>query len=247
MKTQGQITLESYVSGYRNQADINPGHRSEFLGVVDLVRYKRIVFNTPVGTTTHIRRTDTSKWKLDRIWYSFTPGIRYEASKIIVSGSIHHDCIHVINQNEISGSTWWNAYQFSLGTKESFALYVTDYYNLSRNNLREQIDGHLVVAKFKKANKSLGTGQNHTYEYYTKIRLRYSVFNTPKWFAFINTDHHWWVNLDQSTEYKGQISLHLILKGQVNSLGIFYIYTPRDTFIKDNENNVSSIGLRILF
>ncbi|MCF7796562.1 MAG: hypothetical protein K9N11_03030 [Lentisphaeria bacterium] len=247
MTTSGNITLQSYFHGFPDRGGISGGYRSDFTGYADIYRMRRLVVYTTLGTTTEISQTNPGIWRLDRIWYSLAPAIRLEYKDWLVSGIIHHDCIHRLNLNEINGSTWWNAFQLVIGTRESTSLYILDYYQADAEEYLRRLDGSLTLSRFIKAEGTVLDGRNHNYQYYGKIRLRYPLYSSKRWFSYINTDQQWWVNLDQSTEYKSQFSFHLILKGMVNSLGFYYIYTPEDTFSKDSEDRLGALGIRILF
>jgi len=247
MNTSGNITIESYFHQQGSHVITEGGSKSDFTGVVDFYRFNKIIFYSTLGTTTEISKVGMANWKLARIWYSIAPGIRYEAADWVFAGIINHDCIHRIDQGEPLGSTWWNAFQFTIGTKESYSLYLLDYYRQNQEQSPGEFDGSLTLSKFSRARGSIVNGRNHSYDYYFKLRLRYLVYSSEKWFSYINTDNQWWVNQDRSTEFKGQFSAHLILKGKVNSLGMFVRSIPKDTFKKDNEDGLSSLGIRILF
>ncbi|MBL7026728.1 MAG: hypothetical protein ISR87_14895, partial [Candidatus Marinimicrobia bacterium] len=45
----------------------------------------------------------------------------------------------------------------------------------------------------------------------------------------------------------GEFTLNVMLKGEMHYMGLYYEYHFYDTYIKDREQRLGSLGLRILF
>ena len=247
MNTHGWITLESYIHGQRNDRDLNRSHRSEFTGIVDLYSWRALTFTFLLGNTTDIGHFPDSTYYMDRITYSLTYGARLDLGRWVIRGDYHHDCIHLINRPELAGSTWWNAYLLRVGSRGAFNRYLPEAYNRRADGLWKRWDARVGFASYLKAGNSIRNGNNHIFRYEFSNLLRYRLGSTKKLIAYADLYQQYWIDRDESTEYKGSINFNLLLKGESHYAGFFYEYHFYDTYIKDNENGLGAIGFRILF
>jgi len=247
LRTHGWLTLENYVHGQKDQKDLQRSHRSEFTQIIDIYSYKAFTFTLLMGNTTDIARFPDSTFYLDRITYTYTYGGRLDLGPLVIRADLHHDCIHVINRPEISGSTWWNAYMLRIGTRESFNLYLTKTPIALGDPLWKHLDYRIGMAHYKKAGQTLTDGSNHNFEYELSNLVRYTIGNVRGSLFYVDLDQKIWVNRDDTTEYKGSISLNALIKRHNHYGGLFYEYHFRDTFVKDREDELGAIGFRILF
>ncbi|MCF7825202.1 MAG: hypothetical protein K9N29_01005 [Candidatus Marinimicrobia bacterium] len=247
LQTHGWLTLESYVHGQKDQKDLRRSHRSEFIQIVDIFTWKAFTFTLLMGNTTDISQYPDSIYYLDRIIYTYTYGGRLDMGKWVIRGDLHHDCIHLINRPEIAGSTWWNAYLLRIGSKGAFNLYLAEPPPDTPLLSMKRFDGRIGMAYYKKAAHSLRDGQNHNFHYEFSNLLRYQFGNIKNSIIYADLNQQLWLNRDDTTEYKGSVTINILLKGHSRYAGLFYEYHFYDTFVKDLENHLGEIGFRILF
>ncbi|MCF7807123.1 MAG: hypothetical protein K9N38_01200 [Candidatus Marinimicrobia bacterium] len=247
METHGWITFEAYTHGQDKKAALQRSHRSEFLGIVDLYRWRQLTLTLLIGTTTDISNQQDETKYLDRIIYTYTYGGRIDLKKLVIRADYHHDCIHLLNRPEINGSTWWNAFQVRVGSKGSFFLYVPSDYQKEQNGLIGNLDARVGFSAFRKAGSSLQTGQNHNYKYEWSNLTRLHLAKLDRWIMFADQTNKLWITWDGEREYKGEITLNAMYRGKEQYLGLFYEYHFPDSYEKDREGRLGSVGLRILF
>jgi hypothetical protein len=247
LHSHGWVTLESYQHGQHPQKDLNRSQRSEFTGIVDVFRYKAFTFTFLLGNTTDISKNPDNSYFMDRIIYTYTYGGRLDLGGIVIRGDYHHDCIHLINRPEISGSTWWNAYLVRIGTPGAFYLYLPEGYGEDRNGFFKSFDGRVGMAAYRKPGNTIADGKNHNYKYEFSNLVRYHIAGAHKFISFIDLNQRLWITWDQKQEYKGEVTFNLMMRGRSNYAGIYYEYHFYDSYSKDLEDGLGSIGFRILF
>jgi len=247
MNAHGWVTLESYVHGQRGTTDLNRSHRSEFTGIVDLFTWRWFTMTFLLGNTTDISRNTSDRFYMDRVIYTYTYGGRLDLNRWVIRADYHHDCIHLLNRPEISGSTWWNAFQLRAGSRGSFYLYVPADYDRQKEGLIGNLDARVSFSAYREAGSTLRTGQNHNYrfEYSNLTRLHIGKFNN--WILFADQTNRLWITWDGEREYKGEITLNALYRAREHYAGFYYEYHFPDNYEKDPEDRLGSIGFRILF
>jgi len=247
METHGWITLEDYVHGPELDPDFRRSQRSEFTGIIDLYRWRMVTATMLIGTTTDMSQWDTGGYFLDHVTYSYTYGARIDLQRWVIRADYHHDCIHLLNRPELDGSIWWNAFQVKAGSRGSFYLYVSDDYGLVDNGFIGDVDSRIGFSAYRKAGRSLQTGQNHNYQYEFSNLTRFNLAKLDRFIAFADQTNRLWITWDGEQEYKGELTLNLMYKGEKQYLGIYYEYHLPDSYEKDREDRLGSVGMRILF
>jgi len=247
LDSHGWVTLESYIHGRKDEQDLNRSHRSEFTGIVDIYNYKAFTFTFLLGNATDIARQPDSTYYMDRIIYTYTYGGRLDLGPWVIRGDYHHDCIHLIDRPELNGSTWWNSYLIRMGTRGAFYLYLPEGYNSREEGLLGPFDARVGFAAYRKPGNTIADGQNHNYQYEFSNLIRYQFAGNQKWIGFVDLHQRLWMTWDSTYEYKGEFTLNVMLKGKMHYMGLYYEYHFYDTYIKDREQRLGSLGLRILF
>ena len=245
--THGWVTFENYVNGRRGNVDLNRSHRSEFIGIVDLVTIRKFTVIMTLGNTTDVAKIPGGMKYLDRITYTYSYGGRFDLGRWVLRGDYHHDCIHLINRPELNGSTWWNSYKFQFGSRGAFYLYLPQTYSRQKDGLGRHFNMRVSVSTYREAGNTLRSGQNHSYQYEISNLLRYRLGQYGRMMAFVDLNQRLWLNRDKTEEYKGELTLNLMFRGREQFVGLYYEYHFHDTFVKDREDGLGSLGLKILF
>ncbi len=247
MNTHGNISVAPYVHGFDNSAGKNPGYRSEYLVFVDFFKYRGLIFNSLLGTTTILTKPANSHLKMDRIRYTLTPGFRYEFPRWLIKGALHHECIHTISHPETAGSVWWNSFQIGCGTKESYYIYLRDRYKQVRNSFVNAWDAQINAGYIIPAKRTLFSGQNHDYRYELFWLLRYHLGSFRNWAIFGSLRQNCWMKKNDAIDHQINLTLNMFRRGTVHFAGFYYSYTFYDSFELDNSDGLGSIGFKILY
>jgi len=248
MHTHGVTSFAPYVNGVIRNNNLYPGYSAEFMAYVDIFQNRKLIITGQVGNMTIISRSDSSIFTLDRIRYTLSPGFRYEFRTWLIRGSFHHESIYAISRTEdYNGAFWQNSIRLGIGSKGSYFLYLPERYKNTYNSFINKLDGQINVGAFLYGSHSIWVAKNHTYRYELFSLTRYHIGTFNNLVSFISLNQHVWIKADNSTEQKISITFNVFLRGTANFLGIFYTYTPYDTFSQNNENKLGALGLRILF
>jgi hypothetical protein len=247
MRTHGQITFAPYVNGQNQKEDFFPGYRSEFFTYVDFFSWKGLISNWLIANTTLIERPDSTIFRLDKIRYTLTPGYRYEFDRWMISGLLLHECIHTVSRDEEKGSVWWNSFQFGMGSKGAYPLYVVSKYKDAHLDLKNSFDAQMNIGVFLYGQSSVWLAQNHHYRYEQFGLLRYHVGRWRNWGVFLDLPEHAWITSKNKLEIKWSPTINLFLLGKVNVASLYYTYHIYDTNTHDNESGLGLLGFKIVF
>ena len=248
MRNEGQVCLAPYIHGVDKSNGLYPGYRAAFSLNIDIYRWDNLYITGFAENTTLISRTDTTLVDLDKIHYVLSPGFRYNFEEFYLKGGIHHESINNLDQNEdIGGAFWFNSIRLGIGSKGSSFLYLPETYMMVNNRMLNSFDGHFNIGYFIHGKESIWTAKKHHYQYETFGNLRYHIGIYKKWAAFVTLSQQTWIKKNDTVENKIRISLSMFHKGEVNFSGFYYSYVIHDTYSKDNEDKLGSIGYRIIF
>jgi len=247
MQTHGHLTLAPYIHGKSISLEHFPGHRSEFMSIVDLFNWDDVIFNSQLGNTTVITQLDDNL-KLDKIRYNLTPGIRVEKRDLIIRFALNHECIHVVSRFNETGSIFWNSLQIGVGTKGAYYLYLRESLKPYKDEIVNSWDAQINFGYIIPAEGTLLTGQNHEYNYELFSQVRYQFAVVRNWAVFAGLNQHSWMKTDgESLEHKVDFTLNFFRKGTIGFAGIFYNYTIFDSYEVDNTEGMGALGFKLIF
>jgi hypothetical protein len=249
MRTHGQISFAPYIHGSSERNNYFQGYRSDFSAYVDFFEWKGLISNWLIANSTIIEKLDSTSFKLDRIRYTLTPGYRYEFDNWLISGLLLHECIHTISKEESGGSTWWNSFQFGLGSNGAYPLYLVDRYKKQdfSSQLFNHWDAQINFGIFLYGSQSVWLAQNHSYRFELFSLWRFHFGTWKKWGSYLDFHQHSWMKSDKTVENKYSLALTLLLTGKINFASLYYEYHLHDSNSKDNEDNLGELGFKIIF